>query len=563
MNSSQVYIKNNIFKYKPKPLLSSIGTCTTRFSQVAALSCYYCTDVIIRDNNISDYITAIQLINNSNAIINRNNISDARGNAIYAYLTHNLTFANNVVVNTFYLENGNILISGECGIFYHLSTNIHIFNNKISGYNFGIQSSTSSQHIIGNNISWITFDAISCGSAYSFAIRENYIAHAGIGIAIYSTMRHGTETTAEILDNIITNSSSTGIRCADVYDQIKLQKNKLVNNSYGIMCTNTQLTITNNTIIFNHRDGIYAEKSVLVAKDNLIAANGAWGIHIVDSDLSELNTNFGDQMYPLNRYGRLWAEFIVQFQAIDRYGKGIINATVTVIDRDYNNIWTGYTYIDGRTYLINLTDYKVFNNGTKLEWFPYIVHSAWKNSTNKTTITERPVIPLPLKIVLELPDIYISPDDIQLSDDHPTVGDTIVIEATVHNHANIQVENVNVTITIDGNIIKELTIDSIAPYSVHTIRCKWNVWAIDGGDMSIKVRVEPPEGFEYDVDYHQNNVASRNITIKTMPMPTIWAIRGSEPVILFTIAIIIILILVIICYKIKKKTKQKDGRRNV
>lgn len=120
------------------------------------------------------------------------------------------------------------------------------------------------------------------------------------------------------------------------------------------------------------------------------------------------------------------------------------------------------------------------------------------------------LIPTIAEKEVPLPDLMISPEDIQFSNEYPRPGETVIINVTVHNIGDMDASTVKVRFYVNKIIYPpDKTIDSIPSNSSDTTSTSWI--APLSGTYEIKVVVDPdgtiPEKNE------NNNEASRNITI--------------------------------------------------
>lgn len=122
------------------------------------------------------------------------------------------------------------------------------------------------------------------------------------------------------------------------------------------------------------------------------------------------------------------------------------------------------------------------------------------------------------------PELEISSNDIDISPSSPTQGDTVTINATVHNTGPVDASNFLVELIIDGNSTKNNTL-SVAAGSTNTTQFTWQ--NVQAGTHNITIIVDPSD--EVTGENETNNVASVLVSISAPAAPTAVAVVGGGP----------------------------------
>jgi hypothetical protein len=252
----------------------------------------------------------------------------------------------------------------------------------------------------------------------------------------------------------------------------------------------------------------------------------------------------------------------------DLNGKVIFGVTLVLIDNTgIKRIDESYGNFDGTfEYLVPI--YLISNSGIKEVFSPFSITASWGDPQSGYTTASKKLDILTkntINLTLNLPDLYISSDDIIISDTNPKGGDKIDITFTVHySSSQVDAKNVNVNLTADGGIIKNLKVsfNASAEPQNKTFTIPWKVMALESHDMNIRVTINPSTPIENkQLDYDDNNVASTEISVEGSGLRKPGGLTAVQ---LCGIGILIILLLAILIilfvFRLRsKKMKQSMG----
>jgi hypothetical protein len=306
--------------------------------------------------------------------------------------------------------------------------------------------------------------------------------------------------------------------------QFNVHDNEIMYNSYGIYSWDSNLNIYDNQLVGNYI-GITYKQTVQESSDwdinivdNVIADNSEWGIYALNNELEIDQNIFIDDEGNANGNGIYLQEYSLNIYVYDSYNAPITQARVEVRDTFGTTVMTGMTNTDGELNIDNVISYKISNENVKTVYTPHDVTVRW--GTDKWGyISEQKSLELNkisnLTFKFKLPDIYISNEDIKVSKSRPESGDKVTIEVTVHYTGDMPASEVNVTITADSGIVDEIKIDRILSGESKKISAEWEVYSVSDSEVTIRVWVDPPWGFEYHKDeYLDNNNATIMVRVK-------------------------------------------------
>jgi hypothetical protein len=308
-------------------------------------------------------------------------------------------------------------------------------------------------------------------------------------------------------------------------------------------------------------------------EDNVIADNIEWGIYSLNHELEINQNNFIDAQGKPNGLGIYIQQYSLIVNVYDSYEEPISQARVEVKDKSGAIVASGMTVTDGIIEIENLTGYIITNDNTKISYTPHEIFVKWGTDdwgyiSDQQSLELNSISNMTFKF--ELPDISIKNDDVKISKSRPESGDKVNIEATVHYTGDIPASDVMVTFTANGLVIDEVKIDSISSGDSKKLTVEWEVYSISDEDIILKVRVEPPWGFEYHKDlYLDNNNASIQVAVKGEDEPdTGFALTGDECATLMPILFILLIVILIIIFvyirnkrKAKKKAEEEEKEK--
>jgi parallel beta-helix repeat protein len=445
---------------------------------------------------------------------------------------------------------------------YFSSANISFRNNIIENCNYGITIFSSYNGVFENN----TIDssvAIRFHYCYNLLVQNNTITGNFVGISILSS-------NITIQSNTISNSTYSGISV--YYDSYggSIKNNMINNNTIGISISNSEYNIINNTIVENH-EGISSQSSKIVITDNLIAGNTEWAINITDVDPVLRNNKFDSEEYSVNGQGQIHKQIQIRVNVRDQYGNFIDDSKISVSDKNNNNALGESQGQPNQGILIPVS--KKFNSGTTDDFNPFTITALWGNNFGYTTSNKVITItePMIIDLVLPLPDIYVTNDDIKISTYKTKHGDKIMFDVTIHYYGEqVAAKDIEVSLTADGGVIDRFNV-SFAPSPNHqskNFEIPWEVVAYKDGEMDIQVTINSWDNFQsisienYKLNYDDNNTAVSTIEVEGYEIDKggSWLNFGQFCILSILILVILILIILYLILKVKSKAKQKEQK---
>ena len=119
--------------------------------------------------------------------------------------------------------------------------------------------------------------------------------------------------------------------------------------------------------------------------------------------------------------------------------------------------------------------------------------------------------------VEQYPDLTVTASDISFSSETPTVGEQITINATIHNVGDADADSASI-LFYDGDPMNGTTIgEDVVNVSVNAAANASVSWIANAGVHEIYVLISSYN--EFLEKNYTNNLASKSITVRTMPMP--------------------------------------------
>jgi parallel beta-helix repeat protein len=429
-----------------------------------------------------------------------------------------------------------------------------IKNNILESCELGIRVVNGNTTIIEDNIiKNSTYLGLEVWSSVDLTVKNNSILNCRNGINLF-------DSEIWVTDNTIKDSTYLGI---GDYSQDAIIKNNLIsNNALGIGLFYSKSLVFNNTIIRNEI-GIISHSSTSDISNNIIADNLKWGLNISNIDPQLSGNIYQNEEYPANGLGRITRNAEIQVRVKDTKDNEIRDTTITVYDED-KVVFIEQTYGASGEFFIPV--YQISNLGEKKNFNPYTVSASWGSESTGYTITSRSFEAESyeqINLTLQLPDIYVSKDDIEISKSKLKHGDTVEFKVTIHYiGTQIPAKDINVTLTVDGGIIKRFPVSFNASSGVQnlTIPIKWKVVAFKSGNMTIRVNIDRVNQLEnHQLDYEDNNIASTEITVEGKELQDAGVnLNNTQICGLFLIIVtLLIIIIVSILYKLKMRTIKK------
>lgn len=422
----------------------------------------------------------------------------------------------------------------------------YIANNIITLNSYGIKCTRDFSTITGNIISHNNISGIYCNKSHA-TIENNNLSFNQKSIEYVEAepvhreikiMGNNIENSSygifcsedpmiNICDNRINNSSISGIeiyKCGGLGGRI--EENNLNGNKIGIKCsTDGFLTITGNNINNSANEGIYCYNSLPVSleiEENNIKNSGGPGIYCYDS-LSYIskntlsNNSWGIRLlgesarlsntFESNRDGMVWQEWTIGVAVKNEAGDAVPNATVRAKDCFGNEVHNVTT--DEKGYVpMNLTKYKIFNNGEETSYNPYNITAYKENEGRSSTVV---TVTRNLKIypVLKIPELIAK--EISFSG-NLSEYQMINVNVNITNNGNLTASNVFVEFFCDNNPVGNQTVT--IPFGEYkNVSVPW--YALNGSHTFI-VKVDP--GNLIDEKNEDDNNINESIYINAKPI---------------------------------------------
>lgn len=452
------------------------------------------------------------------------------------------------------------------GGFYLVNVTGMVKNNSFENCISGIALLYSKGAIIENNSIIVKEDYLGMGEnigigvvqCQDILIENNLIQVNTIGISVF-------ESDVIIINNTV-YSKFAGISLY-IWGYEYIVKNNIISNcSIGIIIESFEGEIINNTIVQN-QEGISCSGSNISINNNLIANNSDWGINITGVEPILTENRFSDQYHKPNGKGRIIKMFDITFRAKDAFGYYISDYFLSVFDKD-NNIPI-YEEIIGATgrYDTQIPIYKILNSGEKQEISNLVATASWGNEyigyienskTFRIPDTSR------INFTIPLPDLYLTRDDITISNPSPKDGDVVEFMVTVHYNGKVPARNISVTLTVHRKTIKEqfISFEGSDESQSQTFSASWTVPVSSTEKYKkITVSIDPDNPVEnHRLNYERNNTVLfvLNVTADEEPVDY-YTWEGSSGTVLCSIIVIILIVilLIIIAFMIKRKAKKK------
>jgi parallel beta-helix repeat protein len=541
----------------------------------------------LKDNEFKDNLFAIQVVE-SDLFLDTCSFHDNLEFNIYAEKT-NVTLKNSTINSSFaliYITSGKVVIDDcliyQTGLFSLEDTDMVLKNSIIEECEVGLSLYLSKGKIRNNIIKNCSYGLglIICqntlieNNVFENCSRSNIGITSSDGVQIKNNSLFGAttgieseESSVDIINNTISGAWLAGIGC---YESVGTYKNNLIyDNLIGIgiytpfvdYLRTSPLIIINNTIVEN-KIGISSYSSEPQIRGNIIAENLDWGINITNRD-PELSGNiFSNEQYSPNGLGRIIRYSDILVDLYDQYNNNIDDAQLTVADENKVVVLTKRSDLEN---VFSVPIFKILNSGIKQEFNPYTVSGSWGNDNIGYAITNESIVAngrSKVNLTLNLPDIFIQPSDIEISDTSPKHGDKIEFKLTFHfPPSDLGIKDVNVTLTADGGIIHRLSLsfNSSNLEQNLTVTVPWKVVAFESGKMAIRVTIDPMNPYEDRfLGYDDNNIAIKSIDVKGKPQETTGLSLDARQLIGLIMIVLAFLILLFLGISALAKSKAKS-----
>jgi len=392
--NSELTISENLFEsnfFGMEIFNSNVEIKNQVYYQNYELSVYGDNSKIIIDNITSEYSNIIMSCLDSTVTINNSLLLDSNG----------LWFDDSVVE----IYNTSI-INVDGGILFNNVT-VDIGFNTIENCDVGIQSYFSNGGMIKNNsFSNCTRAGLEIWNAIDMVLINNLVHGGYSGILIYYS-------DVELYNNLV-EGGYLGI--GDFTSSAIIKNNQISNNLEGLGLFESESQVISNTITTNEI-GIMCYNSLSNIMDNLIVNNTGWGINITNVDPQLDGNIFSDAIHQPNGQGRIRRLAEVWVNVEDSYENKVKDAIISIISNT-SELIQKYT---GSGYTFSLPVYEILNSGDKREYNPYTVTASWGTAIiGYTTDSETVELldAITVNLTLQLPDLYVSSEDIEISIEH-------------------------------------------------------------------------------------------------------------------------------------------------
>jgi parallel beta-helix repeat protein len=537
------------------------------------------------DNDKLDYVTGIYLLSCQDAIIT--------GSKLYGNESYNTQFFAIFAddVTNFTVKDNDIFSHSGYGLIVSCNDS-EISNNIITVNNTGTGISiTGNRNVISSNEITLTGPAFSCimiTGANDILIHDNDIDAGliGTGIELDSTDN------VTIMDNTIEASNpanNVGLSLANsngtqilgctmeryytnlyIYNSIfsTIENNTLNDGLYGMAIEDCSLNrIANNQISSSNESGLSMKRS----SDNDIVNNAIWdndwGFEAIETDEQTVNSIMENNTWQsggvMNAQGKALIQDYVKFRILNYYDEGVFNANIQIDNFEYYTDLEGYTTATSGNnfftlYTIDNVDVKTPKTyQVNVSWprLPGVTNHEYTNATVDFNVGN------PMEKVLYInsgPDIYI--EDVALSDNEVTEGDTLTVTVTVHNKWAKSVNGLN--ILIQGTpfpLYGEGNITTLAANSSESIDIEItvrNTYGFGWADEELEIYIDPDGSIEpYIVNTTNNKMY--------VPLTILESDDGGEfPMWLLPFNLLLgIIIVMLLLSAAKEKKKAEEGSK--
>lgn len=317
IHNSTVSIYSSSMKYNKKAIDSEFSNITVQGSTMSGNQfgiCASSSEVDIKENDFSLNRYDISMENRSSGRIENNSMSSSERSHISC---------ENGSSPRIY---GNIIISGDSGIY--VSASNPLIEKNIIGQNrgSGIQLQKGSDPRIKNNVITNNGWAGVYVDSSSPVIENNTLSTNDFGIASFNA-------TPEIRNNTITN-----------------------NRWYGLSLIYSDADVENTVLLMNKWYGILTSYSIFTIK-NVTISNSTYQLYLTHSSSgTSINSTISQEKSHLDASSILYVKYFLNIYANDSLENLVSNATYTIKDRDDYTISSGKIHY-GKVLCIPLISY--------------------------------------------------------------------------------------------------------------------------------------------------------------------------------------------------------------
>ena len=388
------------------------------------------SEVKILNNKINNTYYGINL-NNSNAILYKNNFNMLRPNFVINCTNGNVLLKDNIFNDQGYslgCKNSDIQMKNNSinGIELVECNKVVINNNSIGSFllsyysNLTLTNNKLKNLIIYFGYAFITNNSIIYDESFSdygiFGLNSKVyiynnsiygkkipLSKEGYGIGIFNEKM----SVAKIKNNLI-DGNNIGISC----NYAVISENIFSNNDIGLDFSMGNCEIENNTFSYNNEAIRLGEASQIITKNNfennqicIHGRNANFDLEQVKNENKFLNNN-------LRVLQKKFFDIIVIYPNL----APVSDASILIKNKNEIIVWNGTTDNNGRVFTSTKNDYFTFveyeldNKGNEIIYSPYNITVSKDNVSNWTSI-DLSKITESITIIIEYPKIEIKDDD--------------------------------------------------------------------------------------------------------------------------------------------------------
>jgi parallel beta-helix repeat protein len=362
-------------------------------------------------------------------------------------------------------------------------------------------------------------------------IVNNYIANSKYGID------KGDDTGAIVKNNILSNILFTGITIGQYISDGKLPivKNNIVQNcNEGGISLGGKIGLVENNTVINCKIGIDFYRATGLISNCTIINSSKCDIHLYrDSNVKLLNLTFDKEKIIFENWydtkPNLILQWYLKINIKNCNNISITNANVIIKNSKETEIFNGSIDSNSYTKLINCTEYfqqdmnndnDGYDQGEKDYHTPHNISIILKYKNGFYTFYQDVFMDKSKNITMKIdidnlpPDLILSSNDIEFSNNRPMDGDMIVINASIHNQGKTAVNKAEIKfyydiISNENQIGNTQNIMNLNPNEESQIFTIWNT-TNKVGNHTIFVVINNSNPGELN---NSNNIAFKNITI--------------------------------------------------
>jgi hypothetical protein len=494
---------------------------------------------------------------------------------IYGYKTSDITINNAIFQENYY------------GLFLITVDDVEITDSIFARNLFGIFSEDSKITVVNGTFNMNTETAVSAYRHTELTLIDSLISYnwgeyPGYNLFMETStlVMHDSRSENGLWGLYLMNCSAELLRTELVNNQFvgaylfrtdtSIKNSTFSGNGKGVLLENSTGALTGSDIVDN-TIGLYTIESAPALGQNTIADNTEFGVYAVDMSYNVDSSNkFIDSENRTNGIGRYRQIYTVYARVTDFHNNLMPFVEAEVTDGMGNVVFNDNLYVKGTVSggKLLLVHYWITNSGERIEPNPYNITVQWSDSawsgqvSSSKEFTVDSTSPKIIELSLGLPDLYIYDDDISVSSDKITEGDSVEITVNVHRTGTLQPQDINLSVYINDEFHEEFEVGSFGSAMSKSIVFTAKASADEKTGM-FRVQVEIDDAgssqFYYVRPYNSNNTAEQWYEVEEPDDDTV----GWVKYIIFVLAIIVFLIAFVLVtkYVIVVKSPSGDERK--